>query len=336
MFLYLSCAGPAGLSSAILSSVIGTLSISSGAQCLHEFLKRWIANKLRQKFFKKNGGLLLQRRKSSNGGNIEFFTENELEKATDSYYENQILGQGGQGTVYKGMLEKGRIMAVKRLKQVAERVDVFNEYIHGQNENEEFPLTGYLCLRIAIEVAGALSYLHSAASMSIYRQDIKSSNILLDEKYRAKVSDIGTSRSIPVNVHNFGVVLAELLTGQKSIHSTDSEEVKDLAPYFLQKMEQNRLFEILDARVSKDDKEQEIMKFADLTRRCLDSNGRPTMRKVATELAGIRTSNGASISNQNPEEDDCVKIEITSEVEFEASSSVTDESILDNITSLCF
>ncbi|KAJ0079862.1 hypothetical protein Patl1_24502 [Pistacia atlantica] len=56
------------------------------------------------------------------------------------------------------------------------------------------------------------------------------------------------------------------------------------------KMEQNRLFEILDTRVSKDEKEQEIIKFADLTRRCLDSNGsnKPTMRRVATELAGIR------------------------------------------------
>ncbi|KAJ0013720.1 hypothetical protein Pint_21785 [Pistacia integerrima] len=178
--------GAVGLSSAILSSVIGTLSISIGAQRLYEFVKRWIANKLKQKFFKKNGGLLLQRRKSSNVGNIqnlEFFTENELEKATDSYNENRILDRGGQGTVYKGMLEKGRIVVVKKLKQVAKRVDVFNE-----------------------------------------------------------------------------------------------------------KMEQNRLFEILDTRVSKDDKEQEIIKFADLTRRCLDSNGsnKPTMRRVATELAGIR------------------------------------------------
>ncbi|XP_031285925.1 wall-associated receptor kinase-like 17 [Pistacia vera] len=240
--------------------------------------------------------------------------------------------------------KEGRIVAVKRLKQVAERVDVFNEYIHGQNENEEFPLTWDLCIRIATEVASALSYLHSATSSArIDHRDIKSSDILLDEKYQAKVSNVGTSRSIPVDVYSFGVVLAELLTGQEPIRSTNSKETEDLAAYFLPKMELERLFGIFNARVSKDEKEQNIMKleigkFADLTIRCLDSDGsnRPTMRKVATELAGIRTSNEASISNQNPEEIDPVEIEITSEVEFEASISVTDESILDSIISLCF
>ncbi|KAJ0013718.1 hypothetical protein Pint_21786 [Pistacia integerrima] len=381
---------------AILGSVIGTLSLSIGAQSLYNFVKRRIANKVKQIFFKKNGGSFLQQRMSPNDGNIEkpqFFTENKLGRATDSYNESRILGQGGQGTVYKGMLEEGRIIAVKRLKKVADRVDLFiNEveilsqikhrnvvqflgccldaelpllayefipsgtlfrYIHDQNQ--EFPLTWDLRLRIATEVANALSYLHSATSSArrdprdikssnihsatspacIEVRDIKSSNILLDEKYRAKVSDVGTSRSIPVDVYSFGVVLAELLTGQEPIRSTDSEEAKDLAPYFLQELEQNRLFDILDARVSKDDGEREIMTFANLTRRCLDSNGseRPTMRQVAAELAAIRTSNGASNPTQDPEEIDCVEIEITDEVEISSSRT---ELILEIINSLCF
>ncbi|XP_031285971.1 putative wall-associated receptor kinase-like 11 [Pistacia vera] len=369
MFLYLSCAG--------LSAALGTLSLSLGAQSLYNFVKRMIANKVKQIFFKKNGGSFLQQRMSSNNSIIEkpkFFTENELERATDSYNECRILGQGGQGTVYKGMLKEGRIIAVKRLKKVAERVDLFiNEveilsqikhrnvvqflgccldaefpllayefipsgtlfqYIHDQNQ--EFPLTWDLRLRIATEVADALSYLHSATSSArIDHRDIKSSNILLDEKYRAKVSNVGTSRSIPVDVYSFGVVLAELLTGQEPIRSTDSKETEDLAAYFLPKMELERLFEILDARVSKDDREQEIMTFANLTRRCLDSNGskRPTMREAATELAGIRTSNGASNPKQDPEEIDCVEIEITYEVEISSSHT---ESILESINSLCF
>ena len=54
-------------------------------------------------------------------------------------------------------------------------------------------------LRIAIEVARALSYLHSAASLSIYHRNIKSSNILLDDKYRAKVANFGTSSLVAID-----------------------------------------------------------------------------------------------------------------------------------------
>ncbi|KAB1223172.1 Wall-associated receptor kinase-like 2 [Morella rubra] len=70
-----------------------------------------------------NGGLLLQQQLSSsevNVGNPNLFTSKDLEKATDHFNVNRILGQGGQGTVYKAMLPDGKIIAVKKSKVIGQ------------------------------------------------------------------------------------------------------------------------------------------------------------------------------------------------------------------------
>lgn len=336
----------------------------------------------KQEFFKRNGGLLLQNQlgNSSDQHNVEtikLFKSKELEKATDRFNANRILGQGGQGTVYKGMLADGRIVAVKKSKIADESklVQFINEvvilsqinhrnvvkllgccletevpllvyefipngtlshYLHDQND--EFPLTWEMRLRIAIEISGALSYLHYAASLPIYHRDIKSTNILLDEKYRAKIADFGTSRSVSIDqthlttvvhgtlgyldpeyfqssqfteksdVYSFGVVLVELLTGQRAISIRRSEEVgRSLATYFIISMQQNSLFDILDAHVLKGRKE-DILVVANLAKRCLNLNGRkrPTMKEVTVELEGIQmlqntTTSASNINAVNPQ-----------------------------------
>ncbi|KAH9685174.1 Wall-associated receptor kinase-like 9 [Citrus sinensis] len=329
--------------------------------------------KLTEKFFKQNGGLLLQQMLNSYDGSVidrfKLFSSKELDKATNHFNANRILGQGGQGTVYKGMLEDGRIIAVKKSKLTVDDEELLKleefineivilsqinhrnvvkllgccletevpllvyefipngtlyQHLHDRHQNEEFPLTWEMRLRIATEVAGALAYLHSATSSPIYHRDIKSTNILLDQRYRAKVADFGTSKFIAMDqthvttkiqgtfgyldpeyhqssqltdksdVYSFGVVLVELLTGKKPIFwaGNTSQENVSLAAYFVHSMRKNRLHDILDDQLMKLGVKNQIMTFANLAKRCLDLNGkkRPTMEEVSMELNGIRGS----------------------------------------------
>ncbi|KAH6765312.1 hypothetical protein C2S51_016561 [Perilla frutescens var. frutescens] len=345
-----------------IGSALGGVILLFAAWMSVRAIKKRIKAKRRQEFFKRNGGLLLQQQLSSTDSSLEktkLFSYKELAQATDHYNENRILGRGGQGTVYKGMLTDGKIVAVKKSKRVEEgdHEDFINEVVilsqvnhrnvvrllgcclevevpllvyefipngtlfqHVHDPSEDFPLSWEIRLRIAREVAGALSYLHSAASAPIYHRDIKSTNILLDDKYRAKVSDFGASRSIAIDqthlttrvlgtfgyldpeyfqssqfteksdVYSFGVVMVELLTGEKAISSIRAEVGKSLATHFLHSMEEDKLFDILDARVLEEGKREEIMGVAQLARRCLHLNGkrRPTMKEVAIELEGIQ------------------------------------------------
>ncbi|KAJ9189855.1 hypothetical protein P3X46_001106 [Hevea brasiliensis] len=361
----------------VISVVFGILLLVTGIWWLNKCMKRRNNIKLKEKFFERNGGLLLHQELCSSQGNIkkaEIFSLKELEKATNQFNVNRILGQGGQGTVYKGMLVDGRIVAVKKSKMIDEsqlegfinEVAILSQinhrnvvkllgccleteipllvyefiphgtlhhYLHEQNV--EFQLSWKMRLRIAIEVSGALSYLHSAASIPIYHRDIKSTNILLDQKYRAKVSDFGTSRSIAndqthvtTNVHgtfgyldpeyfqssqfteksdvySFGVVLVELLTGQKPIFETKSREGIGLAAHFIVSMEKDQLFSIIDPRIMRVDDfvKEEILIVAKLAKRCLNLNGknRPTMKEVTIELEGIQISQNNLNVQQNSE-----------------------------------
>ncbi|KAL6318690.1 hypothetical protein AAG906_001163 [Vitis piasezkii] len=362
---------------------------------LYKVVRKQLDIRVKKRFFKRNGGLLLQQQISSDKVAFEktkIFTSDELEKATDNFNKNRILGQGGQGTVYKGMLNDGRIVAVKKSKIVDENqlehfineIVILSQISHRNvvgilgccletevpllvyefisngtlfqlihDQNSEFPLSWEMRLRIASEVSGALSYLHSACSIPIYHRDIKSTNILLDDKYKAKVSDFGTSRSISIDqthlttivqgtfgyldpeyfqssqfteksdVYSFGVVLVELLTGQKPISSTRSPEEKSLATHFILSLQESRLFDILDARVVKEGRKEDIMTFAKLAGRCLNLNGRkrPTMKEVTTELDNIRVSALHLNVDQNFQENACVVTEITEFLDMDDTST---------------
>ncbi|WCJ28661.1 Wall-associated kinase family protein [Euphorbia peplus] len=340
---------------------IGLLSIVLCNYKLYQFVKERRNRIRKQSLFEQNGGFLLHQRLSSGGGGqkTRIFREEELERATDSYNESRFLGQGGYGTVYKGMLLDGTIVAVKRSRTIAKNqiqqfineVVILSQINHrnivkllGCCLETQFPLLVYEYIpngtlsshihedisvlswedrfRIASEVAGAVAYMHSSASFPIFHRDIKSSNILLDDKYSAKVSDFGTSRSIPFDrthlttvvqgtfgyldpeyfytsqftdksdVYSFGVVLIELLTGEKPISFDRTEEERNLVGHFFSSIEEDCLVRILDPVVARDAKKEHVEAIAEIAERCLRSKGnlRPTMREVAMELEGLRKS----------------------------------------------
>ncbi|KAL7246121.1 hypothetical protein ACSBR2_001287 [Camellia fascicularis] len=78
---------------------------------------------LREKFFQQNGDIMLQQQLSMCEGSVQsakIFTAEDLKKATNNYHENRILGEGGQGTVYMGVLPDTTVVAIKKAK-VAEQ-----------------------------------------------------------------------------------------------------------------------------------------------------------------------------------------------------------------------
>ncbi|KAH9606901.1 hypothetical protein KSS87_019735, partial [Heliosperma pusillum] len=192
---------------------------------------------LRKSYFRQNGGLILHQ-KISGIDVLKIFTAQELENATDKYDEANIIGRGGFGVVYKGIILDDKQVAIKRsLKVDPNQVEQFiNEvlilsqinnrnvvkllgccletevpllvyefinngtlYAHLHDEEKVSHLTWNLRLRIASEIADVLSYLHTTISTPIIHRDMKSMNVLLDESYTAKVADFGASKLVPLD-----------------------------------------------------------------------------------------------------------------------------------------
>nr|CAD1845097.1 unnamed protein product [Ananas comosus var. bracteatus] len=207
-----------------------------GSLWIYWLLKKLRLGRLKRKYFMQNGGLLLQQRiTSARRATARIFTIEELERATNGFSKDRVIGRGGYGTVYKGILPNDQIIAIKRSKLVDEsqiesfinEVAILSQIDHknvvkllGCCLESQVPLLVYefipngtlfhhihekpnrvipweARLRIAAEIAAALAHLHSRASIPIIHRDVKSANILLDESYTAKVADFGASRLVP-------------------------------------------------------------------------------------------------------------------------------------------
>ncbi|KAL6842848.1 hypothetical protein ACP4OV_027161 [Aristida adscensionis] len=334
----------------------GVLLLILGIRFLSRNIKERIKKK-QQRFLRQNRVHLLNQLVNGRADIAErmIITLKELQKATNHFDKAYELGCGGHGTVYKAVLSSQHVVAIKKPKIVVqgEINDFINEVailsqINHKNivklygcclETEvpllvfEFVTNGTLYdhlhvedpislswrdrLRITVETARALTYLHSFVSMPIIHRDIKSLNILLDENLTVKLSDFGASRHVPIDqtkmdtaiqgtigyldpmyyktghlseksdVYSFGVILIELLTRKKPV-SYISIGGHDLVEHFVSLLSEHKLDYILDPQVTREG-DGEVIDVALLAAICVKSirEERPTMRQVEMTLESI-------------------------------------------------
>lgn len=303
--------------------------------------------------------------KSSTGEKpARMFQLKEVMKATNAFSSDRILGNGGYGEVYKGELQDGTVVAVKKAKvgnlkstqQILNEVAILSQVNHknlvrllGCCVESEQPLMIYeyisngtlhdhlhgryssfldwkTRLKVAFQTAEALAYLHSAAHTPIYHRDVKSTNILLDDEFNAKVADFGLSRlanpgishvstcaqgtlgyldpeyyrnyqlTDKSDVYSYGVVLLELLTSQKAIDFNREQDDVNLAILVSQHANNRTTMEVVDQRLlistesySGDEVKTSIELFSELALSCLREkrSERPSMKDIVQQLLCI-------------------------------------------------
>ncbi|KAL6548440.1 hypothetical protein OROGR_008861 [Orobanche gracilis] len=162
------------------------------------------------------------------------FTLTDLEEATDNFSHENLIGEGGYSEVYKGHLEDGQLIAVKRLirgtpeEMTADYLSELGILVHVNHPNiagvigygveggmhlvlplspngslssllkgKREKLMWTLRYNIALGIASGLSYLHEGCQRRIIHRDIKSANILLTEDFEPQISDFGLAKWLP-------------------------------------------------------------------------------------------------------------------------------------------
>ncbi|KAG9457420.1 hypothetical protein H6P81_001928 [Aristolochia fimbriata] len=301
------------------------------------------------------------------GGQV--FTYKELEVATDSFNPENVIGNGGFGLVYRGVLSDGTVAAIKMLNREGKqgerefrvevdllsrlhspylvqllgycadqhhRLLVFEFMPNGSLQNHLHPsnkkyqlLNWGTRLRIALDCAKGLEFLHEHSNQPVIHRDFKCSNILLDHNFRAKVSDFGLAKmgSDKINgqvttrvlgttgyvapeyassgkvttksdVYCYGVVLLELITGRVPVDSRRPPGEQVLVSWALPRLtNREKVMEMVDPVLDGQFSKKELIQVAAIAAVCVQSEAdyRPFMTDVVQSLIPLVKSLSTSV-----------------------------------------
>ncbi|XP_031265740.1 probable receptor-like serine/threonine-protein kinase At5g57670 [Pistacia vera] len=294
----------------------------------------------------------------TNSSSFKWFSYEVLKSATSQFSSENMIGKGGCNRVYKGILPDGKRVAVKIMqssreawKDFAREVDIISsvehrhitpllgvciedtdlisvyeflskgsleEYLHGKLKDKQV-LSWEVRFKVAVGIAEALNYLHNECSRPVIHRDVKTSNILLSDRFQPQLSDFGlaiwgpTSSSYltevdvvgtfgylapeyfmygkvsdKIDIYAFGVVLLELLSGRKPIGSEASKGQESLVMWAKPMIENGNVKNLLDPNLKGKINEVQMQRMVLATTRCITRAARlrPKMREVLNLLKG--------------------------------------------------